>query len=93
MSTLKMTLHSTPQEKYLSISVNWEISALIERSRRQAFTKIKSQLWKKLQYWKEKLLLKAVALTLPTYSMSCFQLPGDLCIELENLMARFWWRQ
>lgn len=58
-------------------------------------------MWKKLQMWKEKLLshggrevlIKAVALPIPTYTMSCFKLMGRLYDELKALIARFWWGQ
>lgn len=52
----------------------------------------------KLYSWKEKLfsqggkevLIKVVALSIPTFFMSCFKLPMSLCVELEQLMASFW---
>ena len=34
-------------------------------------------------------LIKAVAQTLPTYTMSCFKLPGTLCHEIEALIQKF----
>ena len=51
--------------------------------------------------WKEKLLsiggreilIKLVAQVVPTYTMSCFQLPKTLCNDLERIMRNFWWRQ
>ena len=51
--------------------------------------------------WKEKLLsiegrevfIKSVAQAVPTYTMSCFQLPKTLCDDLERMMRSFWWGQ
>ncbi|XP_042939362.1 uncharacterized mitochondrial protein AtMg00310-like [Carya illinoinensis] len=62
---------------------------------------IKTKVWKKLQGWKKRLLsqggkevlIKVVALSIPTYSMSCFKLLESLCRDLENMMAKFWWGQ
>ena len=55
----------------------------------------------KLAGWKGKLLsmggkeilIKAVAQAIPTYTMSCFQLPQGLCEDLESIMRSFWWGQ
>lgn len=70
---------------------------IIGRSKKRAFSKIKANLWKRLQTWKEKLLsqwgnevlLKAVALSIPIYAMSYFKLPSTFCMELERLMTNF----
>lgn len=42
--------------------------------------------------WKE-ILWKAVALSIPTYTMNSFLIPSSLCNELEEMMSRFWWGQ
>ena len=62
---------------------------------------IKERLGRKLFGWKEKILsiggrevlIKVVAQAIPTYTMSCFQLPKGLCDEIESMMKRFWWGQ
>ena len=62
---------------------------------------IKERVGRKLFGWKEKIisiggrevLIKAVTQAIPTYTMSCFQLPKGLCDEIESMMKRFWWGQ
>ena len=39
------------------------------------------------------MLIKALAQSIPTYSMGVFQLPKGLCEELDAMCARFWWGQ
>ncbi|XP_021823769.1 uncharacterized protein LOC110765025 [Prunus avium] len=63
------------------------------------FASLKEKLWKKLEGWKGKLLsgagreilIKAVAQSLPTYTMNCFLLPKGFCDELNSVVAKFWW--
>lgn len=38
-----------------------------------------------------KILIKAVALSLHTYAISSLMLHGSFCIELQIMMAQFWW--
>ena len=57
--------------------------------KQSTFNDIKEKLGRKLSGWKEKMLskvgkeilIKAVALAIPTYTMSCFKLPDTLCDE------------
>ena len=65
------------------------------------FDFIRQKTVNRLKGWKEKLpsqagkevLLKSVVLALPTYVMSCYRLPKELCRNICSEMARFWWGQ
>ena len=71
-------------EKYLGLLV------MVGRKKEEIFIYIKERIWGKLQGWKEKLLsqdgrevlLKAIVQAIPTFAMSCFQLPMSLCHEI-----------
>ena len=77
------------------------LPTLIGRSKYQAFSFLKDRVWKKMQGWKGKMfsragkevLIKAIAQSIPTYTMGVFLLPTKLCNELNALCARFWWGQ
>ena len=82
-------------EKYLNLP------PLVGRNKRASFSAIKDKLSKKLAVWKSKLLskvgkevlIKAVALAIPTYTMSCFKNSDSLCDELTSMIRQFWWGQ
>ena len=40
----------------------------------------------------KEVLLKAVAMSLPTYTMACFKLPSTVCQQIASVMAEFWWK-
>ena len=77
------------------------LPSIIGKSKKQVFAEIKERVGLKLVGWKGKLLslggkeilIKAVAQSIPTYTMSCFQLPKSLYDELERMMRNFWWGQ
>ena len=77
------------------------LPTLIGRAKYYTFSYLKDQIWKKLQGWKcillsrarKEILIKAMAQSIPTYTMSVFQLPIKLCDELNSMCARFWWGQ
>jgi hypothetical protein len=63
------------------------------------FKRILNRVQRRLDGWNEKflsqagreILLKAVVQAIPTYNMSVFQLPKNLCRSLSSIMTRFWW--
>ena len=77
------------------------LPTLIGRTKYLSFSNLKDRVWKKLQGGKGKMLsragkevlIKAVAQSIPTYSMGVFQLPKKLCDELDSMCANFWWGQ
>jgi hypothetical protein len=72
---------------------------IIGRSKNQVFNFIQDKVWKKLKGWKENnlsyagrgTLIKVVAQAIPTYLMSIFLIPKNLCNQMESMMSRFWW--
>ena len=82
-------------EKYLGLP------SLVGKNKRLTFNAIKEKLGTMLVGWKEKLLskarkevlIKAVAQTIPTYTMTCFKLPDSLCEEMMGMIRNFWWGQ
>jgi hypothetical protein len=80
-------------EKYLGLP------AMVGRSRRQAFMSIKDRIWCRISNWRNKflsqagkeILIKAVAQSIPTYTMSIFLLPKMLLREINSMLQRFWW--
>ena len=73
------------------------LPTLVGRAKYQTFSFLKDRVWKKIQGWKgqllsrtgKEILIKAMAQSIPTYTMGVFQLPVKLCDELNALYARF----
>ena len=78
------SMQGSRHNKYLGLPT------FIRKSKNEVFAEIKERVRKKLVGCKEKLLamggreilIKAVAQAVPTYTVSCFQLPKGLCEDL-----------
>ena len=85
-------MQDTRHKKYLGLP------SIIGKSKVEIFAEIKERVERKLSRWKEKMLsvggqeilIKAIAQAIPTYTMSCFQIPKSLCDEIEVMMRKFW---
>ncbi|XP_027096192.1 uncharacterized protein [Coffea arabica] len=86
-------MQSVTQGKYLGLPM------VVARSKQQIFGFVKSNIKQRMSKWNNRFLssagkevmLKSVALTMPTYTMSCFKLPSRLCKDLSSLMSNYWW--
>src|SRR5262249_51490087 len=80
---------------YLGLPINWS------RSKANTLHFLFKRVHQKLASWKEKILsqagkeilIKAIAQAIPTYTMSCFRLPLNLCGRLNSIIRKFWWGQ
>nr|ABN07946.1 RNA-directed DNA polymerase, putative [Medicago truncatula] len=73
---------------------------MICRSKKETFSFIKDQIWKKRNSWSNKcfskagreVLIKPVLQFIPSYFMCLFTFPWSLCDEIEKKnMNSFWW--
>ncbi|XP_075498859.1 uncharacterized protein LOC142537187 [Primulina tabacum] len=70
------------------------------RNKRLQFGFLRERMENKIRSWSTKffsmggkeILIKSVLQAIPSYIMSCFRIPDNLCKELEQLCAKFWWR-
>ena len=69
------------------------------RHKKDLFTSIVEKIRQRSASWSTRFLSKAGKLTMldsvlsaiPTYTMSCFQLPMSLCKRIQSVLTRFWW--
>ncbi|XP_019186519.1 PREDICTED: uncharacterized protein LOC109181223 [Ipomoea nil] len=81
-------------EKYLGLP------SFVGRNRKVAFSYIEDKIRQRINSWNKKflsqagkeVLLKSVAQSMPTFSMSVFLLPTTLCTAIERTMNQYWWR-
>lgn len=69
------------------------------KSKKEIFSVLCERIWKCINEWGEKfpseagkeVLIKAVLQSIPTYTVSCFQLPLYLIQYMESAIQRYWW--
>ena len=75
------------------------LPASVGRDKKAIFGYNKLKVWHRISGWKsrffsiaaEEILVKTVAQALPSFLMSVFYLPMDLCAELERMLNSLWW--
>ena len=85
--------NEAPSEKYLGMPTDVGLST------NGAFKYLNDRVWKRVQGWMEQtlsaddkeVLIKAVAQTVPPFSLSCFRLSHGLCQHIDVLFRSFWW--
>lgn len=71
----------------------------VGRSPTSNFNFLTGRLWKRLNGWNDRplsragkeVLLKSVAQAIPTYVMSCFQIPASICENMRRPISNFLW--
>jgi hypothetical protein len=73
------------------------LPALVDKSRIREFQNLRDRVKRRVFDWKTKLLsqagkeilLKAIVQAIPTYSISIFLLPKELCKDINKMMQKF----
>lgn len=92
---IRNILHIAASEhpgKYLGLPSIWG------RSKCDALSFVRDRIKQKIQGWKTKtftmasreVLIKSVAMEIPTYPMSCFKFPSTTCNQINSDLSRFW---
>ncbi|XP_019186396.1 PREDICTED: uncharacterized protein LOC109181097 [Ipomoea nil] len=75
------------------------LPSFVGRHKRAVFAYVEDKIRQRIGSWNKKLLtqagkeilLKTVAQSMPTFSMSVFLLPISVCTAIERIMNRYWW--
>ncbi|XP_019166941.1 PREDICTED: uncharacterized protein LOC109162711 [Ipomoea nil] len=76
------------------------VPSLVGRRKNEVLGFINDKILSKIRSWNNRflsragreILIKNVLQAVPTYAMSTFLLPKDLCRNVENSLNRFWWK-
>ncbi|KAH1046406.1 hypothetical protein J1N35_037190 [Gossypium stocksii] len=74
---------------------------MVGRRKNESFQNLKDRFKKLIDNWSTRFLsqgrrevfIKAILQAVPTYTMACFLLPRSLCDDLENIIAKYWWKK
>ncbi|KAH1065394.1 hypothetical protein J1N35_030381 [Gossypium stocksii] len=86
---------SNDPERYLGLPNT------VGRKKKESFQILKDRIkqridnWstRHLSQWGRKVFIKSILQAIPTYSMACFLLPKTLYVEIESIIAKFWWQK
>ncbi|XP_021818901.1 uncharacterized protein LOC110760860 [Prunus avium] len=81
-------------ERYLGLNADFGAS------KQRVFEDVCNKINARLMGWSEQylsqagneVLIKAVAMAMPNFAMSCFKLPINLCKEIEREIIHYWWK-
>ncbi|XP_060969497.1 uncharacterized protein LOC115713198 [Cannabis sativa] len=90
------TLHMRAADDH---SLYLGLPSRVGRNKNVTFGFLKEKVRKRIHKWDSKLfsragkevLLKSVIQSLPTYAMSVFLIPLEICKDVDRLMGRYWW--
>ncbi|KAH1063909.1 hypothetical protein J1N35_028896 [Gossypium stocksii] len=82
-------------------NATWDCQIWLDERKNEPFQLLKDRIKKRIDNWStrhlsqggKEVFIKAILQAIPTYTMACFLLPNLLCIELENIIAKFWWQK
>lgn len=91
--TILNIMTEAPTDKYLGLP------AIVGADRSDNFRFLIDRVLKRLLGWKEKnlstggkeMLLKAIAQAIPSYAMSVFKIPKQICKGITDGMSQYWW--
>jgi hypothetical protein len=71
----------------------------VGQSKTCVFKFISESMWRRVQAWNDRpmsragkeTLLKSIAQAIPTYIMSCFKLPDNICERMRGTISNHWW--
>ncbi|KAL0453461.1 UNVERIFIED_CONTAM: hypothetical protein Slati_1324200 [Sesamum latifolium] len=77
------------------------LPSIVGQSKKEVFSCVKDRVWQHIQNWTSKQLsqagrtvfIKSIIQSIPTYIMSCFQIPYGLLKDIEGMEADFFWHQ